>query len=221
MIKFRARKHQPTQWWCLTRFVSLRWCRISCLRKGVWSKWKVLTSWWPLTQSSSRRAPTSWTLQIQRQCKQCHCETLVCTFDTICVQIHKIQIVLQIGKCIKKLCLLDNWWCHSYQLQWKGTSVCYCVNISCLYLMEYHWYGIFFFQIYELRVMETKPDKAVSIIECDMNVRTSFFPRRTQTYIVLFAQDWRYVLCCFRWTLMLLWVTKSLNDDLITKKNQL
>ena len=25
-------------------------------------------------------------------------------------------------------------------------------------------------QIYELRVMETKPDKAVSIIECDMNV---------------------------------------------------
>lgn len=28
-----------------------------------------------------------------------------------------------------------------------------------------------FFQIYELRVMETKPDKAVSIIECDMNVR--------------------------------------------------
>lgn len=26
-------------------------------------------------------------------------------------------------------------------------------------------------QIYELRVMETKPDKAVSIIECDMNVR--------------------------------------------------
>lgn len=27
------------------------------------------------------------------------------------------------------------------------------------------------FQIYELRVMETKPDKAVSIIECDMNVR--------------------------------------------------
>lgn len=29
----------------------------------------------------------------------------------------------------------------------------------------------FLFQIYELRVMETKPDKAVSIIECDMNVR--------------------------------------------------
>lgn len=27
------------------------------------------------------------------------------------------------------------------------------------------------FQIYELRVMETKPDKAVSIIECDMNVK--------------------------------------------------
>lgn len=27
-----------------------------------------------------------------------------------------------------------------------------------------------FTQIYELRVMETKPDKAVSIIECDMNV---------------------------------------------------
>ena len=25
-------------------------------------------------------------------------------------------------------------------------------------------------QIYELRVMETKPDRAVSIIECDMNV---------------------------------------------------
>lgn len=29
------------------------------------------------------------------------------------------------------------------------------------------------FQIYELRVMETKPDKAVSIIECDMNVRAN------------------------------------------------
>lgn len=29
---------------------------------------------------------------------------------------------------------------------------------------------LFFPQIYELRVMETKPDKAVSIIECDMNV---------------------------------------------------
>lgn len=31
---------------------------------------------------------------------------------------------------------------------------------------------VVFFQIYELRVMETKPDKAVSIIECDMNVRS-------------------------------------------------
>lgn len=30
------------------------------------------------------------------------------------------------------------------------------------------------FQIYELRVMETKPDKAVSIIECDMNVSANF-----------------------------------------------
>lgn len=30
--------------------------------------------------------------------------------------------------------------------------------------------SVFFSQIYELRVMETKPDKAVSIIECDMNV---------------------------------------------------
>ena len=30
--------------------------------------------------------------------------------------------------------------------------------------------SVFFPQIYELRVMETKPDKAVSIIECDMNV---------------------------------------------------
>lgn len=33
-----------------------------------------------------------------------------------------------------------------------------------------------FFQIYELRVMETKPDKAVSIIECDMNVRWQTTP---------------------------------------------
>lgn len=33
-----------------------------------------------------------------------------------------------------------------------------------------------FFQIYELRVMETKPDKAVSIIECDMNVRSQTTP---------------------------------------------
>lgn len=32
---------------------------------------------------------------------------------------------------------------------------------------------VVFPQIYELRVMETKPDKAVSIIECDMNVSTS------------------------------------------------
>lgn len=31
---------------------------------------------------------------------------------------------------------------------------------------------VVFPQIYELRVMETKPDKAVSIIECDMNVST-------------------------------------------------
>lgn len=30
--------------------------------------------------------------------------------------------------------------------------------------------SVFSPQIYELRVMETKPDKAVSIIECDMNV---------------------------------------------------
>lgn len=33
------------------------------------------------------------------------------------------------------------------------------------------------FQIYELRVMETKPDKAVSIIECDMNVRSWTSPQ--------------------------------------------
>lgn len=33
-------------------------------------------------------------------------------------------------------------------------------------MLKYLW----LFQIYELRVMETKPDKAVSIIECDMNV---------------------------------------------------
>lgn len=31
------------------------------------------------------------------------------------------------------------------------------------------------FQIYELRVMETKPDKAVSIIECDMNVSYNYW----------------------------------------------
>lgn len=31
------------------------------------------------------------------------------------------------------------------------------------------------FQVYELRVMETKPDKAVSIIECDMNVGMLIF----------------------------------------------
>ena len=31
---------------------------------------------------------------------------------------------------------------------------------------------IFFFQIYEMLVMETKPGNAVSIIETDMNVST-------------------------------------------------
>lgn len=42
-----------------------------------------------------------------------------------------------------------------------------------------------FFQIYELRVMETKPDKAVSIIECDMNVRSL----TTQEYSVLVTTE--------------------------------
>ena len=31
-------------------------------------------------------------------------------------------------------------------------------------------YIIFYFQNYDLLVLETKPDRAVSIIECDMNV---------------------------------------------------
>lgn len=42
-----------------------------------------------------------------------------------------------------------------------------CVCLCFLIQIEY----LCLFQIYELRVMETKPDKAVSIIECDMNVR--------------------------------------------------
>ncbi len=68
--------------------------------------------------------------------------------------------------------------------------------------------------------METKPDKAVSIIECDMNVRPS-----------LIITDNSELFCCvlrfkcgmtlfLRWILMLLWVTKSLNDDLSTRKNR-
>lgn len=52
--------------------------------------------------------------------------------------------------------------------------------------MEKHYmclfvFFLFVFQIYELRVMETKPDKAVSIIECDMNVRPYFFKSQTLT----------------------------------------
>lgn len=68
--------------------------------------------------------------------------------------------------------------------------------------------------------METKPDKAVSIIECDMNVRSS-----------IFITDSSELFCCvllfkclatrfLRWILMLRWVTKSLNDDLSTRKNR-
>lgn len=41
------------------------------------------------------------------------------------------------------------------------------------------------FQIYELRVMETKPDKAVSIIECDMNV--GLFLLYTITKLAIFS----------------------------------
>lgn len=45
--------------------------------------------------------------------------------------------------------------------------------------------AVVFFQIYELRVMETKPDKAVSIIECDMNVRSQTTPE----YSVVFSAE--------------------------------
>lgn len=63
------------------------------------------------------------------------------------------------------------------------------INISLFVLlsfMEKHYmclfvFFLFVFQIYELRVMETKPDKAVSIIECDMNVRPYFFKSQTLT----------------------------------------
>lgn len=50
-----------------------------------------------------------------------------------------------------------------------------CEYISVLICIENFDWSLFLFQIYELRVMETKPDKAVSIIECDMNVRTTCF----------------------------------------------
>lgn len=48
---------------------SSRWCRIFCWRREVLSKLRVLTSWWPLTQSFSHRVPTSWILQTPKQCK--------------------------------------------------------------------------------------------------------------------------------------------------------
>ncbi|XP_032372248.1 ubiquitin recognition factor in ER-associated degradation protein 1 isoform X1 [Etheostoma spectabile] len=74
-------------------------------------------------------------------------------------------------------------------------------------------------KIYELRVMETKPDKAVSIIECDMNVRSSTLSQTTVSYSVVLHL--KCVVTLFlRWILMLPWVTKSLNDDLSTRKNQ-
>ncbi|XP_057225088.1 ubiquitin recognition factor in ER-associated degradation protein 1 [Malurus melanocephalus] len=45
-------------------------------------------------------------------------------------------------------------------------------------------------KIYELRVMETKPDKAVSIIECDMNTQNRSlcvqFNGRYKTYFIIF-----------------------------------
>lgn len=71
-----------------------------------------------------------------------------------------------------------------------------------------------FFQIYELRVMETKPDKAVSIIECDMNVRS----QTTLEYSVSYSTENSMFP---RWILMPLWVTKNQNGNLRTKRNQL
>lgn len=70
--------------------------------------------------------------------------------------------------------------------------------------------------------METKPDKAVSIIECDMNVSPPPFPHRK--HLMNLFNNYIAIICCAlfaRWILMLLWVTKNLNDDLSTKKNQL
>lgn len=84
-----------------------------------------------------------------------------------------------------------------------------------------HKEKFYFFQIYELRVMETKPDKAVSIIECDMNVSMRFF-------FCLFRSSvwWKCVsvpFCLYvatpRWILMHRWVTKSPNAGLSTMKN--
>lgn len=46
----------------------------------------------------------------------------------------------------------------------------------------------FWFQIYELRVMETKPDKAVSIIECDMNVSLQFLVKYSSQVNEFFSQ---------------------------------
>jgi len=63
----------------------------------------------------------------------------------------------------------------------------------CLYCPVFtvsHWsWNLCLLQIYELRVMETKPDKAVSIIECDMNVRPSLLIQLKANYSVAFANS--------------------------------
>lgn len=68
------------------------------------------------------------------------------------------------------------------------------IGLACEYdsiLFYFYWIPLqmcfFFFQIYELRVMETKPDKAVSIIECDMNVRPATLSQTTMKYCVVFS----------------------------------
>lgn len=68
--------------------------------------------------------------------------------------------------------------------------------------------------------METKPDKAVSIIECDMNVRPSLNITDNSELFCRVLHFKCAVTLFLRWILMLLWVTKSLNDDLSTRKNR-
>ena len=49
-------------------------------------------------------------------------------------------------------------------------AVNYCKNTTRCCILKVYWPYLSPIQIYELCVLETKPGKAVSIIECDMNV---------------------------------------------------
>ena len=81
----------------------------------------------------------------------------------------------KIRKHASKFCMFVNRWCHFHKVQWEGQYEHFWLYLAFNEIRSWECKSIFitcifYFQNYDLLVLETKPDRAVSIIECDMNV---------------------------------------------------